>query len=372
MPPSPMAAPTPVSPRLSVPSIRRLSAGSSDEIQAVWTSGRDSPTDRHHRRRRSYAVLSPIDAQSRRLSSLSGGSGTGAPCTRTATPLPLLPTSPSFVVEHPAIDDPNDDADLSLPLISPTAGRSISPASANGSSSPERAYYLYQPKSLAGIALRSFCLGIALTIGISLTLATVIRTNSPLWRLPFFLAALSLFHFLEFLTTAAYNTRAADISSFLLTANWPSYAIAHSFASFECLVTKLLWPHRSWSYTGPLLCVLGFVLVLVGQTVRSVAMVQAGPSFNHQVQHQRGAAHVLVTSGIYARLRHPSYFGFFWWALGTQLVMGNLVSFFLYAAVLWKFFNARIRHEEELLIKFFGSEYVDYRKKVRTNIPFVP
>jgi len=242
------------------------------------------------------------------------------------------------------------------------------------SQSPDRAYMLHQPKSLAGIALRSFCLGIALAVGVISTLTVALLTSSPLWRLPFFLSSLSLFHFLEFWTTAAYNTRAADISSFLLTANWPAYAIAHSAAALECLAANTLWPARAWAppHTAPLVALLGWALVVAGQTVRSVAMVQAGPSFNHQVQRQRGAAHVLVTTGIYARLRHPSYFGFFWWALGTQVVMGNVVSFFVYAAILWKFFSTRIRHEEELLVKFFGAEYVDYRRHVGTKIPFVP
>ena len=41
--------------------------------------------------------------------------------------------------------------------------------------------------------------------------------------------------------------------------------------------------------------------------------------------------------------RHPSYAGFFYWALGTQLVLQNPVSFVFYAAVLYKFFSRRIR-----------------------------
>ncbi|KAK0646176.1 Isoprenylcysteine carboxyl methyltransferase family-domain-containing protein [Cercophora newfieldiana] len=242
------------------------------------------------------------------------------------------------------------------------------------SHSPDRFYFPHQPKSLAGIALRAFCLGIAATIGVGSVVTTLLYTSSPLWRLPFFLATLAIFHFLEFWTTAAYNTRVADVSSFLLTANWPGYAIAHAAATTECLLTNVFWPNRSWApfHSSSLLCLVGLGLVIIGQTVRSVAMVQAGPSFNHQVQHQRSSAHVLVTTGIYARLRHPSYFGFFWWALGTQLVLGNLISFIAYTAVLWKFFSTRIRHEEEFLVKFFGEEYVDYRKKVGTKIPLVP
>ncbi|KAM7202321.1 Isoprenylcysteine carboxyl methyltransferase family domain containing protein [Naviculisporaceae sp. PSN 640] len=256
----------------------------------------------------------------------------------------------------------------------PQSSNTNTNGNSNTTSNPDKIYTLHQPKSLAGIAIRSFCLGISLTIGVVLTLTGLFQTNpTPLWRLPFFLAALSLFHFLEFFTTAAYNTREANISSFLLTANWPSYAIAHSFASAECLLTNLLWPSRSWApfHSGAFITFLGLILVVVGQVVRSAAMIQAGPSFNHQVQHQKGDGHVLVTSGIYSVLRHPSYFGFFWWALGTQIVMGNVLSFVLYAAILWKFFSSRIRHEEEFLVRFFGDEYVRYRERVGVLIPFV-
>ncbi|KAJ4391143.1 farnesyl cysteine-carboxyl methyltransferase [Gnomoniopsis smithogilvyi] len=240
--------------------------------------------------------------------------------------------------------------------------------------SPDKLYLPGQPKSLSGIALRAFCLGIALAVGCIATAAVLLATSSPLWRLPFFLTALATFHFLEFWTTAAYNTREAEVSSFLLTANWPAYAIAHSVASLECLVTNLVFPGREWApfHLGTLSMLLGLLLVVIGQVVRSVAMIQAGPSFNHIVQQTQKQEHILVTTGIYGSLRHPSYFGFFWWGLGTQLVMGNVVCFVGYAAVLWRFFSSRIRHEELFLVKFFGGEYLDYRKKVGTKIPFVP
>ncbi|CAN0453530.1 unnamed protein product, partial [Hapterophycus canaliculatus] len=36
-------------------------------------------------------------------------------------------------------------------------------------------------------------------------------------------------------------------------------------------------------------------------------------------ERQREESHQLVTSGVYRFLRHPSYFGWFWWSLGTQV-----------------------------------------------------
>ncbi|KAL8414911.1 hypothetical protein RB594_005931 [Gaeumannomyces avenae] len=265
-----------------------------------------------------------------------------------------------------AADDYNHPT---LPLLSPVA---------SGSQTTSAAYYgPGGSKSLSGIALRAFCLGGALAVSAVSCAAVLLLTSSPLWRLPFFGACLAAFHFLEFWTTARYNHAAASVDSFLLTANWPAYAVAHASAALECLVVGALFPSRSWVLflpraLGPLLPLAGLLLVAAGQAVRSAAMAQAGPSFNHIVQHARAPQHQLVTTGIYATFRHPSYFGFFYWALGTQLVLGNVVCFFVYAAVLWKFFSSRIRGEEAALVRMFGDEYVAFRKAVGTKIPFIP
>ncbi|KUI65555.1 Protein-S-isoprenylcysteine O-methyltransferase [Cytospora mali] len=315
---------------------------SAEKSYSLRTSGRENGSSRN--RRRSIAHLALLDTQAIR-----------SPHGAINHPTPL-----SSILLLPETD--------TLPTLSPAAQTQFE------AYSPDKPYFPGQAKSLAGIALRAFCLGIALAVGAIGTITILLVTSSPLWRLPFFLAALATFHFLEFWTTAAYNTREADVSSFLLTANWPAYAIAHTAAAVECLLTNALFPGRSWApfHTGTLLMLLGVFLVVVGQVVRSAAMVQAGPSFNHIVQQTQKREHILVTTGIYGTLRHPSYFGFFWWGLGTQLAMGNLVCFVAYAAVLWRFFSTRIMHEELFLVKFFGEEYVDYRKKTGTKIPFVP
>lgn len=264
-------------------------------------------------------------------------------------------------------------ANLSLlPILSPVA------QAREQFSNPDKPYFPGQPKSLEGIALRAFGLGAALALSAVAMVLVLFGTSSPLWRLPFFAAALSTFHFLEFWTTARYNTPQATVAAFLLTANWPAYAIAHSAASLECLLTKLLFPnwYSSWApyssyFTAHLVLLLGLVLVAVGQFIRSAAMVQAGQSFNHVVQQQRRDSHSLVTTGIYSKLRHPSYFGFFWWGIGTQLVLGNAVCLVAYTIVLWKFFSTRVKQEEMYLVRFFEGDYVEYKKRVPTMMPFI-
>lgn len=240
-------------------------------------------------------------------------------------------------------------------------------------------------KSLSGIAEHAVCLG--LTLGISLMLAVQLAfAEHYLWRLPFFSAILTLFHFLEFDMTARYNPPDAKVSSFLLFNNGRAYNIAHATAILEVLLRHWLTSNGDLAVTilpetverslqrlpVSISVVLGIVLVGMGQIFRSLAMKQAGTSFNHIVQSSKKEDHVLVTSGVYRISRHPAYFGFFWWGLGTQLVLGNPICFAAYTAVLWKFFAHRIMHEEKHLISFFQEDYLDYRKKTPVLIPFIP
>jgi protein-S-isoprenylcysteine O-methyltransferase len=216
--------------------------------------------------------------------------------------------------------------------------------------------YPGEDKSLSGIATRAFLLG--LTLGLTtLTTAYLLLTygSTSLWPLPSFLLFLSIFHFLEFWVTAQYNTPQANVGSFLLLSNGSAYNIAHTGAMLECLVTYLL-PSTSissflppgvgtTSYTRTSAVVLGILLVIIGQTTRTLAMATAGKSFNHHVQVDKADDHTLITNGVYTWLRHPSYFGFFWWGIGTQLVLGNRLCLVAYAFILWRFFSGRIRSE---------------------------
>jgi protein-S-isoprenylcysteine O-methyltransferase len=234
----------------------------------------------------------------------------------------------------------------------------------------EKQFLPRQPRSLSGIALRSFTLGLTLSLSTLLSIYLLVISNL-LWRAPFFVAILSLFHFLEFYTTALANTSDAKVSSFLLSSNGSAYTIAHTAAFTECILSHVFLPSMLPSWAHYLILVLGLAFILIGQLSRSLAMLQAGPNFSHLIRHTKSPTHVLITTGVYSLLRHPSYFGFFWWGIGTQLVCGNTICLMGYAAVLWKFFSRRIEGEEGLLVKFFGQEYVEYRKRTRVGIPFI-
>jgi protein-S-isoprenylcysteine O-methyltransferase len=198
-------------------------------------------------------------------------------------------------------------------------------------------------RSQSGIASRSFLLGQAFGACIILTWYNLYVANSLLWRPPFFLSTLALFHFLEFWTHARYNLPNAYIKSFLLFSNGWMYQAAHGTAMLETILTSLFYPQWQARFSSRIIQATGLALIVIGQAARSVAMGTAATNFNHIVQHQRAMGHELVQHGIYRYLRHPSYFGFFWWAIGTQLVLGNVFGLCLYVVILWGFFNSRIR-----------------------------
>ncbi len=216
-------------------------------------------------------------------------------------------------------------------------------ANGNSSSQPIDNETLSSTPSPAPLTLRSFLLGLTLGFATLLTLVLAYQSN-PLWRLPFFLSSLSLFHYFEYQTTALFNPTAATVSAFLLSQNGRAYNIAHTLAFFECAIRWHFYPevHMASATLQAVYMGLGFMMMVLGQGVRTAAMAQAGANFSHIMRMKKKSGHVLVIDGVYKWLRHPSYFGFFWWGLGSQIVLGNGVCLLGYVVVLWRFFRLRI------------------------------
>lgn len=82
-----------------------------------------------------------------------------------------------------------------------------------------------------------------------------------------------------------------------------------------------------------------------------------------------GGAGQLQTTGIYARLRHPSYAGMIGAMLGVCLLAGTMLMWAV--AVAW-FILMRVMmmFEERELVARFGSAYRDYRRRVPALLPF--
>ncbi|RUS26810.1 farnesyl cysteine-carboxyl methyltransferase, mediates the carboxyl methylation step during C-termin [Jimgerdemannia flammicorona] len=186
-------------------------------------------------------------------------------------------------------------------------------------------------------------------------------------QLGIYLAALSLFHTLEYVATALFNRDKLTLDSYLINHS-DHYHIANAATLLEFLIERYFFPE--WKTFG-IANLMGFLVVIIGQSARTIAMFSAKENFSHHIADHKERDHRLVTNGIYSIMRHPSYFGFYWWALGVQVLLLNPICFVGFIKVLYGFFSERIEYEEYTLTKFFGLEYVEYRKRTRTYIPFI-
>lgn len=103
--------------------------------------------------------------------------------------------------------------------------------------------------------------------------------------------------------------------------------------------------------------ILGLAIAVPALLLLVVARFQLGRAFSVKAK-----ASILVTSGLYSRIRNPIYtFGMFVF-LGFIIWFGNPWLLLIYA-ILIPMQVVRSRNEAEVLEKKFGEEYVAYRRR---------
>ncbi|XP_050307596.1 protein-S-isoprenylcysteine O-methyltransferase [Anthonomus grandis grandis] len=182
-----------------------------------------------------------------------------------------------------------------------------------------------------------------------------------------YMSVMAFFHFSEFLTIAIIQPTQVSTDSFVINHS-PQYTMAALLSWIEFFAEAYFCP---WLKQYYLISYIGVSICIAGEFLRKFAMFTAGNNFHHLVQSEKKKDHVLVVKGPYSVFRHPSYVGWFYWAIGTQLILINPICIPAYTVVSWMFFNSRIYIEEITLLNFFGQNYVEYQKQVETGIPFI-
>jgi protein-S-isoprenylcysteine O-methyltransferase Ste14 len=121
-----------------------------------------------------------------------------------------------------------------------------------------------------------------------------------------------------------------------------------------------------WTIDGNAVRWLGVVLFALGGALRLWPVYVLGDRFSGLVAIQPG--HTLVTTGIYSRIRNPSYLGLLMSSLGWSLAFRSGVGVLLVAAFVPPLI-ARMNAEERLLGSEFGADYDAYRARTWRLIP---
>jgi protein-S-isoprenylcysteine O-methyltransferase Ste14 len=109
-------------------------------------------------------------------------------------------------------------------------------------------------------------------------------------------------------------------------------------------------PWTTWRIVGMAVAVPAFLLF-------AAARIELGRAFS-----VRAKASTLVTTGVYSRIQNPIYF------FGAVMILGIIIWtgrpwLLLFIAVLIPLQVVRSRKEEQELMKKFGPEYLEYKRK---------
>uniref|UniRef100_A0A182M2Y9 Protein-S-isoprenylcysteine O-methyltransferase n=1 Tax=Anopheles culicifacies TaxID=139723 RepID=A0A182M2Y9_9DIPT len=215
---------------------------------------------------------------------------------------------------------------------------------------------------------------VALSVGFYISLNIIIRIRydprdyqEQYKSFGIYAILMALFHYTEYLGIAICNPKTLSPDSFILNHSI-HYGLAAAASWIEYFVETHYFPEIK---TYKLVWIMGVLLCVAGESLRKVAMITASKNFSHIVQFERHNEHELVTHGVYGWMRHPSYVGWFYWSIGTQITLANPICFVIYAIASWKFFHDRILMEEITLLNFFGEEYIEYQERVPSGLPYI-
>lgn len=144
-------------------------------------------------------------------------------------------------------------------------------------------------------------------------------------------------------------------------------AASYVLMQFVLLALLILSPRNPEVYGDfrPVLSIIGLVLIAAGLAVILYSFFALGKSLTASpVPKEDGK---LVTGGLYARVRHPIYFGLLLAAIGVVLDAGPWPQFAI-VVLLYVLLNIKATYEEELLAK----RYPDYKAYANKTPRFFP
>ncbi len=113
---------------------------------------------------------------------------------------------------------------------------------------------------------------------------------------------------------------------------------------------------------------LAVFLTISGLIIAILAKMKLSRDWSSNVEIKE--KHELKTTDIYKLSRHPIYTGITFMSFGLFLYTLNLSSF-IFAFIMIYFMIYKLKAEEKILLEHFPEKYSNYKKRVKTLIPFV-
>jgi protein-S-isoprenylcysteine O-methyltransferase Ste14 len=128
-------------------------------------------------------------------------------------------------------------------------------------------------------------------------------------------------------------------------------------------------PGLAMSGNADAMLVAGTVLMLLGVAFRWYSIHTLGRFFTRDVAIREN--HVIIRSGPYRYLRHPSYSGYLLAMLGIGLALNNWGALLAMLSINVAVYAHRINIEEAVLLENFGEAYRLYQRETKRIVPLV-
>jgi protein-S-isoprenylcysteine O-methyltransferase Ste14 len=132
----------------------------------------------------------------------------------------------------------------------------------------------------------------------------------------------------------------------------------------------ILWQNLFWTRSPQLWqLAISFIFFLLA----SVLSWSAVRSLGRQWRFDAGLSsdHALITSGPYRTIRHPIYASMLCMLWGTGILFTPVLELLIATVIAIMGTEIRVRTEDKLLASHFGSEFLEYKRRVAAYIPMV-
>ena len=212
-----------------------------------------------------------------------------------------------------------------------------------------------------------YLIGLSLSVIFSFSFSMIFFTNSIYYPLYLYFITLCIYHYTEFFSVLLYHFKKLSCEYFLI-----DQSLSWIIATFVSFIETILETYYFNKYKKiKIFFIIGLIMTIIGQIFRIGGIYTGKKNFTHKISYEKKKEHKLVKNGVFTLTRHPSYFGFYLWSIGIEIMCCNPICFIGFTFILFYFFKNRILLEEKLLIQFFGEEYLEYKKKVGILIPFI-
>lgn len=130
-------------------------------------------------------------------------------------------------------------------------------------------------------------------------------------------------------------------------------------------------PALSFADYAPLPWAFGAGVVVVVAWLCLFQRAHADLGTNWSLSLELRTEHRLITTGVFARVRHPMYAALFMHALAQLLLLSNWIAGPAMLVAFTLMFALRLRPEERMMRERFGAEYVAYTQRTKRLIPGV-